>query len=338
MIEANTKCTYCDSDFQWNYELDVNEHWMNSALKIVVVCVQQTNVHAAIHWEKWMRASQEHRKKLILNRMCTSNARHNHTEIITQWWEREKKHRSIKNDKFISYPLLNSNLIFFFASTQYLCLFVFAKQTQTGGAGGNEKECIHIVQSVQKSLAFVDEIRVEKIFVFVWQVAKCTESEREWVSSRRKKHHHWQEILNLSVANRICQETGTFFPLSRHHVRCFYLFPNVMRRDSLLKHINQFFLFTTTTFFHPRATRIKYIFMTFFGRDMHSTSIHSDVALFPPPSNVVFNHGFSSMEYSVHGEKIDSWALTRDLIASTLPICRCTAHRLAESSASKSIR
>lgn len=114
MIEANTKCTYCDSDFQWNYELDVNEHWMNSALKIVVVCVQQTNVHAAIHWEKWMRASQEHRKKLILNRMCTSNARHNHTEIITQWWEREKKHRSIKNDKFISYPLLNSNLIFFF--------------------------------------------------------------------------------------------------------------------------------------------------------------------------------------------------------------------------------
>lgn len=79
-------------------------------------------------------------------------------------------------------------------------------------------------------------------------------------------------------------------------------------------------------FFHPRATRIKYIFMTFFGRDMHSTSIHSDVALFPPPSNVVFNHGFSSMEYSVHGEKIDFWALTRDLIASTLPICRCTAH------------
>lgn len=56
---------------------------------------------------------------------------------------------------------------------------MFAKQTQTGGAGGNEKECIHIVQSVQKSLAFVDEIRVEKIFVFVWQVAKCTESERE---------------------------------------------------------------------------------------------------------------------------------------------------------------
>lgn len=203
---------------------------------------------------------------------------------------------------------------------------MFAKQTQTGGAGGNEKECIHIVQSVQKSLAFVDEIRVEKIFVFVWQVAKCTESEREWVSSRRKKHHHWQEILNLSVANRICQETGTFFPLSRHHVRCFYLFPNVMRRDSLLKHINQIFLFTTTTFFHPRATRIKYIFMTFFGRDMHSTSIHSDVALFPPPSNVVFNHGFSSMEYSVHGEKIDFWALARDLIASTLPICRCTAH------------
>lgn len=115
MIEANTKC-----------QRTLNEQCIEDC---GCVCVQQTNVHAAIHWEKWMRASQEHRKKLILNRMCTSNARHNHTEIITQWWERGKKHRSIKNDKFISYPLLNSNLIFFCSDSVFVSLCVCKTDT-----------------------------------------------------------------------------------------------------------------------------------------------------------------------------------------------------------------
>lgn len=73
--------------------------------------------------------------------------------------EREKK-VNIKNDKFISYPLLNSNLIFFCSEFVSLCV---CKNVQT--IGRDRMYSTHCT-----SIKITLKIRAVKIFVFVCKV------------------------------------------------------------------------------------------------------------------------------------------------------------------------
>lgn len=89
-----------------------------------------TNVGKTI-WKKWKNKKKKWRekKKNVVNEIQSKTwSKKNVNEIHSNAKaQREKKKSSIKNDKFISYPLLNSNLVFplFSAGLSRCCYYEF---------------------------------------------------------------------------------------------------------------------------------------------------------------------------------------------------------------------
>lgn len=103
----------------------------------------------------------------------------------------KERKKSTKNDKFISYPLLNSNLIFFCSEFVSLCV---CKNVQT--IGRDRMYSTHCT-SVKITL----KIRAVKIFVFVCKVAAkknagniksvCCKQNMSRERAKRSVFFHW---------------------------------------------------------------------------------------------------------------------------------------------------
>lgn len=108
--------------------------------------------------------------------------------------------------------------------------------------------------------------------MFVWQVTDRT------VLCAHTPWKSWQEILNLSIANReyvkrraLLLHFSCFFCAAAYHVHCFYLFLNLMQRQTRYWNIYKNFLHF---FLCARSCNVLFIFLRFFPEPHESNIIY----------------------------------------------------------------